>query len=190
MHPDYIVREKPNHFDDRTMRDEWQNAVYDYARDWAFQNKSRRIVDYGCGSGYKLLKYFSGFETVGYEVEPTLSYLHATYPDRFWASSSKFYSVGDLLICADVLEHIVNPSHVLKTFSRGPLRYFILSTPALEILNDRGLSPRMGPPDNESHVREWTTMEFRSFVEMHLRVLDHCVVNCAQGTQLILAELR
>lgn len=190
IHPDYVQRPNPTHFDDRGMKDLWQDNVYKYARDLAVVHDFRRIVDFGCGSGYKLMKYFSGFETVGYELEPSLSYLHELYPNRKWYDASTAGTlVGDLLICSDVIEHMLDPVSFLEKLKQGPINPLIFSTPALEILAERGWSCRLGPPDNTSHVREWTTREFRSFIEMHFRVLDQRVVNCEQGTQLILAEL-
>jgi hypothetical protein len=77
----------------------------------------------------------------------------------------------------------------MQLFARGPMQHFVLSTPALEVLAERGESPRLGPPDNESHVREWTTREFYDFVSMHLDVEEH-TVEARQGTQIIRARLR
>ncbi len=191
IHPHYRHRPDPAHFDDRSMRDEWQNAVYSYARDFTRDRDIRRVVDFGCGSGYKLMKYFAGFETVGYELEPSLSHLLETYPGRTWQKASldgRF--TGDLLICADVIEHLADPTVLMEKIKRGPLQTVILSTPALEILAERGESPRLGPPDNESHVNEWTTREFRDFCAIHLNVIEHLVIDARQGTQLVLADMK
>lgn len=190
IHPQYRCRMDPVHFDDRTMRDEWQNAVYTLARDIAYSKQFRSVTDFGCGSGFKLMKYFSGFKTLGYEVEPALSYLKSTYPDRVWFGNTPEVFVGDMLICADVIEHMLDPISLLRTIANSPIRVAVLSTPALEILAERGQSPRFGPPDNKSHINEWTTLEFRSFVAMHLNVVDHVVVDAAQGTQVIVASPR
>lgn len=189
-HPMYRHRVHATHFDDRNMRDLWQDAVYARARELARANDYRSVADYGCGSGYKLMKYFGGFHTVGYELEPSLSYLRSTYPEKKWAAPSNATIYGDMLICADVIEHVDNPVALLESFKSGPLRTIVLSTPALEILAERGESPRLGPPNNESHLREWTTREFYDFVSMHFDVVEHTVINCQQGTQMIVASLR
>lgn len=191
IHPDYDRREAPVHFDDRKMRDEWQNGVYKYARDLASKHGLTSIVDYGCGSGFKLMKFFSGLNTVGYELEPALSHLREVYPDRKWALSTRpvsFY--GDMFICSDVIEHLAQPELLMQRIANSTLQFIVLSTPSLEILAERGDTPRFGPPNNESHVNEWTTREFESFVAMYLQVLDHVVIDSKQGTQLILAALR
>lgn len=188
IHPEYRHRPDAIAFDDRDQTDYWQNEVYEYAHSFALAGGCRRIIDYGCGSGFKLMKYFSGFEICGIEIEPALSFLKETYPGRNWVSGlAGGLFVGDLLIASDVIEHLADPIEFLQRIKESPLRYAILSTPALEILAERGESPRLGPPDNQSHINEWTTLEFRSFVEMHLRVIQHIVVSCKQGTQLIVA---
>lgn len=191
IHPSYQHRPDPIHYDDRKQTDNWQNEVYRLANRIAVERKYRSVVDFGCGSGFKLMKYFAGFETVGYEVDPALSFLRQAYPDRCWrdgADDSRL--AGDMLICSDVIEHLANPIGLLERMRDSPVRTIILSTPALEILAERGQSLRLGPPDNRSHLNEWTTREFRDFCDMHLKVLNHMVVSAAQGTQLIVAQPR
>lgn len=190
-HPEYQHRQSATNFDDREMRDLWQDAVYARAREIARVHDYRSVVDYGCGSGYKLMKYFSGMQTIGYELEPCLSYLRDNYPSRVWEHPDHARWIhGDMLICADVIEHVQDPVALLESFKTGPLRTIVLSTPALEILAERGESPRLGPPNNESHLREWTTREFHDFVNMHFDILEHTVINCQQATQMIVASLR
>ncbi len=68
------------------------------------------------------MKYFRAFETVGYETEPCLSFLRRTYPDRTWVASGeseKSFSKHqitrcDIVICSDVIEHIVNPDSLIE----------------------------------------------------------------------------
>jgi hypothetical protein len=189
IHPHYAHRPDPVHFDDRDQADLYQDAVYRFARDVSVARGFRRIIDVGCGSAFKLMKYFGGYDTVGFEIEPALSYLKQTYPIRVWRSADDVEAFfGDLVICSDVIEHLVDPTSLLRTIKASPLQMVILSTPALEILAERGQSPRLGPPDNASHVNEWTTREFGDFVAMHLKVVEHIVVDATQGTQLVLAE--
>lgn len=187
IHPFYEMREKPEAFDDRKMRDEWQDDVYRLAR-LSMDSVATRVVDFGCGSGFKLMKYFSACQTVGHELEPTLSYLKATYPDREWRGDYPKRFTGDVFICADVLEHMLDPTELLRRLADSTVGLMFLSTPALDILVEQGRSPRLGPPDNKSHVNEWTVLEFRSYIAMYLDILEHMVPNCEQGTQLIVAR--
>jgi hypothetical protein len=190
LHPQYKYRRVPVPFDDTNLRDEWQDKVYKSAWELALRGNFKRILDFGCGSGYKLIKYFSPFDTIGFEVPPALNYLRKKYPQRHWEDSSDLASVsfrGDILICSDVLEHMIDPIVLLEKLASSAARYMLLSTPALDLLSDRGWSPRLGPPQNESHVNEWTTEEFRRLVIQYLDIVDHTVVNVEQCTQLIVA---
>jgi len=182
----YKFRAEPRHWDDRAYKDEWQDEVYRLANEFALAQGHTRVVDYGCGSGYKLMKYFEWADTVGIEQDPSLTHLRETYPDRRWG-----YELGnaecDLLICADVIEHMPDPAALLEELAAANVKHIFLSTPSLEILSEQGRSRRWGPPLNESHAQEWTTNEFRSFVWTKLRVLKHVVTCAQQGTQLIIA---
>jgi 2-polyprenyl-3-methyl-5-hydroxy-6-metoxy-1,4-benzoquinol methylase len=137
------------------------------------------------------MKYFGLIETIGYEIPPTLDYLKATYPNKRWEDSSDLEAISlksDILICSDVIEHLEDPTLLLKKISSSFVKKVFLSTPALEMLAERNGSPRLGPPANLRHVNEWTTQEFRKLVEQYLTVTDHSVVNVEQCTQLIIGS--
>ena len=100
----YISRDRYCHFDDRGSKDECQNEVYELAYKIANANFYQSIGDIGCGSGFKLIKYFSDFATIGFEIEPTLAFLKEKYPNRRWMHGNFFMffdQTFDLLICAD-----------------------------------------------------------------------------------------
>jgi SAM-dependent methyltransferase len=191
LHPDYRYRPDPLAFDDRELKDEWQDKVYKTAWDVVFSEHYRSVIDLGCGSGYKLMKYFGLIETIGYEIPPALDHLKATYPNKRWEDSSDLPAISlksDILICSDVIEHFDDPTLLLKKIASSSVKQVFLSTPALEMLAERNMSPRLGPPANVSHVNEWTTQEFRKLVEQYLTVMDHSVVNVEQCTQLIIGS--
>jgi hypothetical protein len=134
---------------------------------------------------------FAKASTVGFEIDPALSFLRQTYPDRMWLdgrSATARDLDSDLLICSDVIEHLEAPEELLSLFANSKVKKFVISTPALEILSDRGLSPKLGPPANPSHIMEWTTNNFASFVQKYCKILSHTVTNCSQCTQMIIAE--
>jgi 2-polyprenyl-3-methyl-5-hydroxy-6-metoxy-1,4-benzoquinol methylase len=70
----------------------------------------------------------------------------------------------DLLVCADVIEHVEQPVFLLRRLAElladgGQL---LISTP------DRmrfDLPTPLGPPNNPRHVREWTRDEFELLLE-------------------------
>ncbi|MGN7805315.1 polysaccharide pyruvyl transferase family protein [Ensifer sp. 22521] len=189
----YSHQNTPMAYDDRGMQEQWQREVYINAMRLAEANNFRRIVDFGCGSGFKLMKYFANFETVGVEIEPALSQLRTVYPDREWVSGEYVTPdtfSGDLVICSDVIEHLFEPDRLLSAMSASSAKVFVLSTPALEILADRGQSSRMGPPTNTSHVFEWTTTEFAGLVSQHLDIVAHTIINLRQASQFCVAKLK
>jgi hypothetical protein len=70
-----------------------------------------------------------------------------------------------VVVCSDVLEHLVDPRPAMRLicwlFDHGAA-CAVLSTPARD---KRAGAEHLGPPFNPSHVREWTQDEFRAFVE-------------------------
>ena len=48
-----------------------------------------KVIDIGCGTGFKLIKYLGEFDTIGYETEPSIDFLKKTYPNRKWINSGK-----------------------------------------------------------------------------------------------------
>lgn len=187
---EYRHQPNPVAYDDREQKDNWQRQVYENAARIARAKKIRSVVDFGCGSGFKLLKYLSDFETVGVEIDPALSYLRSQYPDRMWRDGAFFTPDtfnADLVICSDVLEHLLEPDRLLSALASSKGGFFVFSTPALELLADRGASPRLGPPANPTHVYEWTTTEFRELIGEHLTILAHGIVNLKQATQMCVA---
>lgn len=78
----------------------------------------------------------------------------------------------DLAICADVIEHLLDPDPCLAFIRRhlAPVGVLLISTPERDIL--RGRDCRTCPhPD---HVREWNRGEFARFLQSrNWQVLEH-----------------
>lgn len=131
---------------------------------------SRRIVDVGCGRGGKLKAFADAFEVTGIDFGPNIDYGSKTHPFGLWLefdfeaeSSFPLDGVdltGHVVICADVIEHLVSPlpllRHLKGCVDRGAC--VLLSTPERELL-PRGRP--QGPPKNPAHVREWSIGELR-----------------------------
>lgn len=184
---DYIINSNPKHHIDIYWKDEAQDEVYSYAKNICEKNKFETIVDIGCGSGYKLIKYFNELNTIGIETEPCLSFLKKQYPQKTWIESgtqeksfSDFFQKTDLIICSDVIEHMLNPDILLSYILKFDFKYLIISTPDRNQLAKR-LSKfkkisEVGPPENKSHVREWNFDEFYKFINEKFLVEEsfHC----------------
>lgn len=182
----YQINTDVGHHIDNTYTDEGQDEVYQYAKKIATENGYKRIIDIGCGSGFKLMKYFSDLKTIGYEVEPAISFLRETYPDKVWRDSGesevsfnyKNKTKCDLIICSDVIEHILNPDDLLDFLKHFNSKAIIISTPCREVLcksdryKDIYENTFYGPPLNPCHVREWTSEEFINYLSNHFIVQE------------------
>jgi len=150
--------------------DEWQLQVYQYARSVVDQLGFQTVADVGCGSGYKLVKFFGDKATTGYDLEPTLTRLKARYPEKTWKLSD-FGTVptsADLVISADAVEHIPDVDAFTSYLLAFKAKYYVVSTP------DRSMGlVSTGPPKNVCHVREWNHDEFAQYLEKRgFHVLD------------------
>lgn len=185
----YHHRKQVINFDDTKNTDEWQDEVYLKAKEISNTHGFQSIIDFGCGSGYKLIKYFNDFTTIGFELEPTLTFLQQKYNHKQWKSFDEDARYNcDVLILSDVIEHLENPTETLqKLLNTINFNYIFISTPDRNLLKDRR---KFGPPRNVSHFREWTFQEFRDYLEDFFIIEDHMISNEAQATQLIIGKKR
>lgn len=173
IRPGYQARSKPKPWNDIQYKDEFQRPVYELARRVMEENGFRTVLDIGTGSGWKLVHILGDFETIGTEVQPILDFLRKQYPGRRWLLSKleKPCPVRevDLVLAADVVEHLENPDLLMDYIAGIRWKRLILSTPDRD--KARGREDR-GPPANPCHVREWNAEEFRRYVEQWFPVLE------------------
>jgi SAM-dependent methyltransferase len=165
--PGYESRLEPQYFVDEDLDAVWEPDLYPEAATVARRLGSRRLIDIGCGTAGKLVALHPEFEIVGIDFGSNIAacrdrYSFGTWIERDLDSSEDFgYDdvAGAVLICGDVIEHLVHPERLLRmmrsTLDRGALAFF-LSTPERELTNQ---GPQFGPPPNPAHVREWTLGE-------------------------------
>ncbi|CAJ1789071.1 hypothetical protein KOPIIPEJ_00669 [Aeromonas dhakensis] len=69
-----------------------------------------------------------------------------------------------VVICSDVIEHLVFPEKLAKDLSNfmKVAGFVIISTP--DRIRTRGIY-HMGPPNNRAHIREWSIQEFFNFMK-------------------------
>jgi hypothetical protein len=200
---EYIARGEYHHHDDTNLKDEYQNEVYLAAYELAKEQGLERIADIGCGSGYKLLKYFGDLDTTGFEIEPTLSALRKMHPFNSWSLSDFSRQLKgpaacyDLLICSDVIEHVVNPDDLLNWINNQfTFQYLVLSTPdrdqLIHIWKDAHYGPQSqsGPPVNWAHVREWSFSEFEKYISQYFEIVSHFHCKGEFYDQVIIAKQR
>jgi hypothetical protein len=186
--PDYKSRTQYVHYDDLEEEDKWQLEVYLRAYGLMKKNNWNRVADIGCGSSFKLVKYLGDFETIGYELPQNVSELKRRHPDREWRTTDFQNAkeiVADLIICSDVIEHLVDPDILMNYLVQQEFQTLILSTPERDIC--RGVND-LGPPANLAHQREWNFDEFSRYVSEHFTIVEHAVVNQVQGTQMVICR--
>jgi hypothetical protein len=192
--PGYNHRRQSQYFDDTTLTDEWQREVYLFAAEVMRKESLSTVYDIGCGSGYKLIKFLGDYDTTGFDVERTVSFLNDKYPDRKWRSASFSAQMElrspDLIICADVIEHLEEPDALLDFIANLSSRYIILSTPDRDRVYMKGSRHLFGPPANPTHLREWSFAEFGSYIGSKFTIIEHRITNRQQATQMIFCVQR
>lgn len=181
---DYVHRTSYNYFDDTSNKDEWQKEVYAYARKLFDEKDFQTVLDVGCGSAFKLIKNFNDVSFIGVDVEETIQKLKIKYPQYIWSTTLENINNIDLVICSDVIEHIVDPDDFIANIKKINSKLMIFSTPERDLLK----SGHSGPPKNLCHIREWNFKEFFEYMQSHFEVLDHFVSNEIQATQLVLVK--
>lgn len=172
---DYQIREITETINAAKRSDKHQINVYLLAQKIAEDNNIKDIVDVGCGSGFKLKKYFDNYNIIGYDLEPNVIWLKEKYPDGRWIVSD-FKSTpdkADLVICADVIEHVDNPDELLNFIIKMKPAYIVISTPDRYQLHEKLNRPELGPPGNKHHVREWSFDEFTCYIDSYFDIILH-----------------
>ena len=187
--PGYIHRKKVFPHDDRGHKDENQKEVYLKASAWMQKHGLTSVIDMGCGSGFKLIKYLGQYQTLGIDVEPVISHTATIYPRHQWMNALHFIPsnyAADLILCADTIEHVPDPDEFLKSItSIQHWKYMIISTPERNM--KRGWY-HFGPPPNSSHYREWSKEEFLRFLSKHVQIIYHEISNSQQATLLCICQ--
>ena len=121
----------------------------------------------------------------------TVAWLRENHPDREWRESGELtpdvFAGFDVVVASDVIEHLEDPQALLRALAASSVREIVLSTPARELLVERG-HRRLGPPQNPHHYLEWSTGEFVRLVAEHLDVQSSGISNAEQATQLVHAR--
>lgn len=187
--PEYKARTSYVHYDDSNEEDGWQLEVYLHALALMIKHHFHSIADIGCGSGYKLATYFENYAATGYELPINVELLKQKYPAKEWLVSDFSQTLDrafDVVICSDVIEHLVDPDNLLHYLNRIDFKYLVLSTPERDLVYKPGQSWNDGPPRNPTHQREWNKKEFAEYISEFFTIIDHRVTNLEQATQMII----
>lgn len=150
---------------------DYQYYVYDLARKLFTAHQLKKVADVGCGPAVKTKIFFDGLgsEIALFDQEGIQSVAESQLPTaRFLAvdlESCEPSADGnaDLVICADVLEHLQNPVPCIEFCKSLVTRegLVIFSTPERDQLRGTDCYESGHP----QHVREWNSREFRLLLE-------------------------
>jgi glycosyltransferase involved in cell wall biosynthesis len=177
LRPDYTSRPDPEYFVDLADLRDWpvgEPDVYARAAEVATRLGASRIIDLGAGAGGKLIAPRHRFEILGLDYGPNVELARRLFPAGIWIDHdldgpgplplAEDRLRGSVVICANVIEHLLRPEHLLEN-----LREILPSVEALVISTpDRDLSPGtddFGPPADATRVREWNIQEFAALLE-------------------------
>jgi SAM-dependent methyltransferase len=160
----------------------YQFPVYRYSEKLIREKNIQRVIDVGCGTGTKLAfihKDLPEVNITGIDQKAAIEYCKNHYSFGNWYVDdieSPDESLGDikaeLVICSDVIEHLLNPDVLLVYLKKKVSRdgYIILSTPERDIF--RGENCMSSP--NKFHVREWNFEEFENYLLFSdFRIIEH-----------------
>jgi len=149
----------------------YQWHVYAWARELIRSRNIRSAVDVGCGPAVKFeaLVVPEVQRAIGIDQPHIIDYCRKTYsPERYFADdleapTLELEATAGLVICCDVIEHLMDPDILLAYLKRlaAPDTLILISTPDRDAVRGPGaLSPA-----NADHVREWTAPEFRAYLD-------------------------
>ncbi|HET9957111.1 MAG TPA: class I SAM-dependent methyltransferase [Polyangiaceae bacterium] len=153
--------------------DTYQWGVYALAERELRRRAARTVVDVGCGPAPKLAalqKRNPDVSFIGIDQGSAVTYCRGHYQWGDWleedlANPKQTPSdiQGDVVICADVIEHVLDPDVLLDYLKQHvtPCGLLIISTPDRDLL--RGPNCTQSP--NPQHVREWNGEEFKRYLQ-------------------------
>ncbi|MBT3287834.1 MAG: class I SAM-dependent methyltransferase [Victivallales bacterium] len=152
----------------------FQYDVYMYAAGLVERTGASRLLDIGCGAARKLRmihELVPDLEIVGVDQPHAIEFCCSQYGFGRWVAAniedsedalgSEF--TADVVVCADVIEHLVNPDSLLdyiRAHAHEDTRV-VLSTPERDVIRGR----KCMRSRNKQHVREWNIAEFRAYLE-------------------------
>lgn len=149
----------------------YQRPVYQLAAS-LINPAMQSVLDLGCGYPLKLKDFIVPLteDITGVDLPDVIERIQS-FEFGIWVAAdlNVGLSLGrtfDVIICADVIEHLDNPDRLLeiiRNHSHKDTR-IVISSPDIETTEKRadGMTPA-----NIAHVKEWATLELQTFLNSH-----------------------
>jgi SAM-dependent methyltransferase len=162
----------------------YQGPIYEKAIEIIKRNDSKIVVDLGCGTGFKTIKYLNDLNCKVYGLDQNSGIKKAKEEksnidfriiDFETNQLQEFFKEvqPDFVIFSDVIEHLEYPDIALANlYSFMPSNAKLLvSTPDRDFVDN---SIPLGPPINPRHVQEWNFLELQNLLEENkFNVIDY-----------------
>lgn len=150
-----------------------QPHVYPFVEYLSKRFGCTNIIDIGCGGAEKLIKLYPKFQITGIDYGDNIKLCQKKYDFGMWIEwnleqndyidLSKEILSNSAIVCADVIEHLINPSYFFRNLKKflnfSPI--CVISTPERDLVH--GIN-HTGPPQNPYHVREWNMAELSKLI--------------------------
>ncbi|MCK4625077.1 MAG: methyltransferase domain-containing protein [Phycisphaerae bacterium] len=146
----------------------YQRPVYQLAA--SMVDSTNSVLDLGCGYPVKLREYIAPLtkDITGVDLPEVIERIQGFRFGTWIAADLDVQGIDlgrtfDVIICADVIEHLHNPRILLDVITKHGHRdtKIILSTP--DSRTTKKLSDGKTPANSE-HVREWATVELQRYL--------------------------
>lgn len=176
----------------------FQPDVYTFA-EWVAETAGiRRIMDIGCGWADKLAgihQRHADWDFVALDFGANIEHCRRTYDWGTWLEQDLeqpflIGATGSVIICSDVIEHVADPTNLVRSMRMSGAEAIVVSTPERDVQYG---AQHMGPPPNPCHVREWNGAELAAFLTEEGLTVRHVGLTrgndrgTAMATQLLVA---
>jgi ubiquinone/menaquinone biosynthesis C-methylase UbiE len=138
--------------------------------------KGSTLLDYGCGNGIFLRHADSHFQATGIDfsaqaialakkVTPRSKLIHGNEKSLRTIKTSSL----DIITCFDVLEHVPDPTLLLKEFHRilKPTGWLIISVPITDSIALTWKQDKWWAMEDKSHFWLWPTIAWKLLLNRH-----------------------
>lgn len=194
----YTERAEPAYFLDDPKGVLYQPDVYWYAFGVAVEIRATGVVDVGCGYAPKLAALHDhrpDWRYLGVDHGPNIEHCARAYDWGEWLTVDldqphTYDAKGAVIVCADAIEHLVDPAFLLDGIRTSGCVAAVISTPERDLTWG---TEHAGPPPNPCHVREWNLPEFGDYLELAGFRIDHLGLtrsdDAGTGEKTILARV-